>query len=238
MAWSTRRLAELAGTTVKTVRHYHAIGLLTEPERADNGYKEYGTAHLVRLLQIRRLRDLGMGLAEIAATHDPETFRASIQALDDQLRESIEHQQAVRTDLAELLGHGTGPDVPAGFEDLAPRLSEADRSIIPIIALYLDGRGMRDLRDITADHGGADIGFEDLAADAEEQTVQAVALRLSRILRIIRDQYPGHQSHPPRARVREMMQVFERSLTELYNPAQVRVLREADRLARSDSFPG
>ena len=31
MPWSTRELAELAGTTVKAVRHYHEIGLLDEP---------------------------------------------------------------------------------------------------------------------------------------------------------------------------------------------------------------
>jgi DNA-binding transcriptional MerR regulator len=47
VAWSTRELAELAGTTVNTVRHYHRIGLLDEPERRNNGYKEYGVPHLV-----------------------------------------------------------------------------------------------------------------------------------------------------------------------------------------------
>ncbi|WP_399921406.1 MerR family transcriptional regulator [Streptomyces kanamyceticus] len=48
-AWSTGQLAELAGTTTKTVRHYHETGLLDEPERAPNGYKRYGVSHLVRL---------------------------------------------------------------------------------------------------------------------------------------------------------------------------------------------
>ncbi|WP_433560110.1 MerR family DNA-binding transcriptional regulator [Pseudonocardia xinjiangensis] len=28
MAWSTRELADLAGTTVRAVRHYHDVGLL------------------------------------------------------------------------------------------------------------------------------------------------------------------------------------------------------------------
>jgi len=32
MAWSTRELARLAGTTVNTIRHYHRLGLL---DRAD-----------------------------------------------------------------------------------------------------------------------------------------------------------------------------------------------------------
>ncbi len=39
--WSTR---ELAGTTLKTVRHYHRLRLPEEPERAANSYKQYGPA--------------------------------------------------------------------------------------------------------------------------------------------------------------------------------------------------
>lgn len=61
MAWRTRELAELAGTTLKTVRYYHRIGLLDEPERAANGYKRHHTKHLIRLLRIRRLVDLPPG---------------------------------------------------------------------------------------------------------------------------------------------------------------------------------
>jgi hypothetical protein len=33
VAWSTRETAELAGTTVRAVRHYHQIGLLDELAR-------------------------------------------------------------------------------------------------------------------------------------------------------------------------------------------------------------
>lgn len=49
MAWSTRELAELAGTTVKSVRYYRQLELLDEPERLTNGYKQYEVRHLVRL---------------------------------------------------------------------------------------------------------------------------------------------------------------------------------------------
>jgi hypothetical protein len=71
MAWSTRELAEPAGTTLKTVRHYHRIGLLEEPERAANGYKRYRVKHLVRLLRIRRPADLGDGRAPGPALDTP-----------------------------------------------------------------------------------------------------------------------------------------------------------------------
>lgn len=37
----SNELAKLAGVTVRTLRHYHAIGLMAEPSRAENGYREY-----------------------------------------------------------------------------------------------------------------------------------------------------------------------------------------------------
>src|SRR5689334_4999697 len=88
-AWSTRQLAELAGTTIRTVRHYHQIGLLAEPERSRNGYKHYGTSHLARLLQIRRLADLGMPLSQIASLGDPSRCPADL--LRDLDRDLGEH---------------------------------------------------------------------------------------------------------------------------------------------------
>jgi len=62
LAWSTR---ELAGSIVKSVRYHHQLGLLDEPARLVNGYKQYEVRHLVRLLQITRLIDLGVPLAQI-----------------------------------------------------------------------------------------------------------------------------------------------------------------------------
>ncbi len=76
MAWSTREIAELAGTSLRAVRHYDEIGLLDEPERRINGYKQYGVAHLMRIRRIRRLNDLGFSLAQIAAMGDVEEHPA------------------------------------------------------------------------------------------------------------------------------------------------------------------
>ena len=45
-------LAELAGVTVRTLRHYHQIGLLPEPPRSTGGYRRYNVSDLVRLLRI------------------------------------------------------------------------------------------------------------------------------------------------------------------------------------------
>ena len=58
-------LAEAAGTSPRAVRHYHAVGLLPEPARRGNGYREYDARAVLRLLRIRRLRGLGLSLPEI-----------------------------------------------------------------------------------------------------------------------------------------------------------------------------
>ena len=58
-------LAAAAGTTTRTIRHYHSLGLLPEPERRSNGYRVYDTHAVLRLVRIRRLRQLGLSLPEV-----------------------------------------------------------------------------------------------------------------------------------------------------------------------------
>ena len=85
-------LATHAGTTVRAVRHYHAVGLLPEPERDRSGYRRYGAAALVRLLRVRRLRELGLSLDRIAAllaAPEPDLHRA-LDALDAELAAQAE----------------------------------------------------------------------------------------------------------------------------------------------------
>lgn len=62
----TRDLAAIAGTTPRTLRHYHQIGLLPEVGRDANGYRRYGVGDLVRLLRIRQLAASGLPLRKIA----------------------------------------------------------------------------------------------------------------------------------------------------------------------------
>lgn len=237
MAWSTRRLAELAGTTVKSVRHYHEVGLLEEPGRAANGYKQYGTTHLVRLLQITRLRDLGMSLAEIStAGESDESYLDAVRELDAQLEDSIAHQQAVRTELAGMLAHRAGPDVPAGFEPVAESLTSADRAMIAISGVLFDDQGVQDLRAIAADHQEADEEFNSLASDADEDTVRALAATLAPVLRTIHERHPGTLIPPVAAggREREARRALNQAVADLYNPAQLEVLRQAYLLAHQD----
>jgi len=65
-------LASTAGVSVRTVRHYHRRGLLPEPARRANGYREYGLRDVITLARIRRLAELGLSLDEVGdALTDP-----------------------------------------------------------------------------------------------------------------------------------------------------------------------
>src|ERR1044072_1219074 len=100
MAWSTRQLAELAGTSLRAVRHYHEVGLLEEPERRANGYKQYGVAHLVRLLRIKRLVALGFSLSRIATMGDSDDPpEQALRPLDAELATTVERLERARVEL-------------------------------------------------------------------------------------------------------------------------------------------
>ena len=73
MEASIQQVARLTGTTSRTLRHYHRIGLLVPSRVGDNGYRWYDDDALVRLQRILLLRETGMGLAEIGRVLDRET---------------------------------------------------------------------------------------------------------------------------------------------------------------------
>jgi DNA-binding transcriptional MerR regulator len=115
VAWSTRELAELAGTTVNAIRHYHRIGLLDEPTRRYNGYKQYGVSDLIRLLRIRRLSELGVPLSQIREIcEDGAAAPDVLRQVDAGLASEIERLSKARSDIATILG----TRVPVGFDPL------------------------------------------------------------------------------------------------------------------------
>ena len=83
----SKEIADLAGVTVRTLRHYRKIGLLREPERAENGYCEYTVDDLIRLLRIKTLSSLGFSLVDIAHMLDADDTSQGGSAYDDKLDE-------------------------------------------------------------------------------------------------------------------------------------------------------
>ena len=65
MAYSIKKIADLAGVTTRTLRFYDEIGLLTPASVGENGYRYYDQGNLMRLQQILFFRELDVPLDDI-----------------------------------------------------------------------------------------------------------------------------------------------------------------------------
>jgi DNA-binding transcriptional MerR regulator len=95
--------------SVKTLRHYHEIGLLEPADvDADTGYRRYATEQIAAAQIIRRFRDLDMPLDDIHAVLDAadvETRNRVIAHHLDRLESNLARTQEAVTSLRDLLGH-------------------------------------------------------------------------------------------------------------------------------------
>ena len=116
------KLAESAGVNVETVRYYERRGLLEQPPRPGQGYRQYSDDDVWRLQFIRRGKDLGFTLAEIADLLGPDgersseavrrAARAKIDLVDQRIRELAETRARLEQ-LADLCERGDGRDCQA-----------------------------------------------------------------------------------------------------------------------------
>lgn len=104
MEWSINDIARTAGTTSRTLRHYHTLGLLTPSRTGANGYRYYDQDRLIRLQRILLLRELGLGLPAIAKILNGQqdttaALRTHLELLQNE-RQRIERQiRSVHTTL-------------------------------------------------------------------------------------------------------------------------------------------
>ncbi|MFE4366804.1 MerR family transcriptional regulator [Streptomyces sp. NPDC056835] len=131
-------IAALVGVTTRAVRHYHHLGLLPEPARRANGYRDYSVRDAVLLARIRRLTELGLALdevrdviaddagrelSEVLGELDADLARqeAEIRARRGRLAELMESPPSaegpVSPALARLLGAAPAIDSPMGAKD-------------------------------------------------------------------------------------------------------------------------
>ncbi|MBL0885267.1 MerR family transcriptional regulator [Myceligenerans indicum] len=231
MAWSTRELADLAGTTVNAIRHYHALGLLDEPPRTYNGYKQYGVRDLVSLLRLRKLAGLGLPLAQIDTTDEGDATEA-LRRADTVLREEIERFRRSRAGIAALLHSGAPADTPSGFEAVGARLAESDRALIHVCTRIYSPAALARLRlMVSAESAEVRGRLHALIPGASESTRDRLAEDLAQdgahwrsTVWLEQTEWGTHEPYP--TRVTE--HAFVEALTTLYNRAQQDVLRRAD----------
>ncbi|MBA6435145.1 MerR family transcriptional regulator [Streptomyces sp. GMR22] len=116
-------LASYAGVTVRAIRHYHAKGLLPEPERDHSGYRRYGADAVVELIRIRTLAGAGVPLARVRELlrAGEEEFAAAVAEIDQRLRAEIRERQRHRARIARLAA-GDGLALPPEVVEFLDRL--------------------------------------------------------------------------------------------------------------------
>ena len=121
--------AAASAVSAKMIRHYEQLGLLPKAPRTDAGYRQYDDASVHTLRFIRRARDLGFSMKEIAALlalwrnrrrASAEVKRIALAHAGD-LQRRIEEMQAMQRTLEHLAHccHGDErPECPI-LDDLA-----------------------------------------------------------------------------------------------------------------------
>ncbi|MBV9802257.1 MAG: MerR family transcriptional regulator [Solirubrobacterales bacterium] len=96
-------VAELLGTTPRTIRYYEEIGLLPDAhDRAQGKHRCYTQIDVERVREIMRLRDLlGLSLEEVSALLEAEDARAQLRR---EIRET-EDPAEIKRILEQALGH-------------------------------------------------------------------------------------------------------------------------------------
>jgi MerR family copper efflux transcriptional regulator len=127
--WPIGEAARRSGVSPRMVRHYEGLGLLPAVARTEAGYRQYGATDIHTLQFIKRARDLGFSMDEIAELvglwHNRRRTSASVKRIAQHhladLAQRIAALQAMQQTLSHLV-HGcrgdARPDCPI-LEDLA-----------------------------------------------------------------------------------------------------------------------
>ena len=115
--WRIGELAKQTGVTVRTLRHYDHVKLLSPSSRTSGGHRCYTNRDVVQLQSIITLRSCGLSLQEIAAVLSartdgvlPDLLRRRLNRLDGRIRVSIALRRRLRTVL-DALGRRVKPPI-------------------------------------------------------------------------------------------------------------------------------
>ena len=130
---SVGEFSRMSHLSVKTLRHYHQVGLLEPAEvNPHTGYRYYTTAQIPTVQVIRRLRNLEMPVPEIKgvlAAPDAGQRNALIAAHLDRLESQLAQTRAAVDSLRNLLRPPDGP-APIVHRTVAATAAAGIRQIV------------------------------------------------------------------------------------------------------------
>ncbi|WP_165861145.1 MerR family transcriptional regulator [Paenibacillus paeoniae] len=143
--WMTAgQFADKAGVTIRTVRFYDKVGLLTPSHRTDSGHRYYTKPDLARLQRILTLKYIGLTIDEISRiVHrdgDEVDLKESLRVQSTIIGQKMEHLRLVQKTVKETLsllesledGEEGGPDSPEEGRESSPAW-ELFASIIRVV---------------------------------------------------------------------------------------------------------
>ena len=125
-------VAKASGVSAKMIRYYEEIGLITPPPRSDAGYRYYSSEDIHMLRFIRRGRELGFSMTQIAEL--VSLWRDRSRASADVKRIAMEHVEQLHARIGKL------QEVADTLETLARRCHGDQRPECPILE-SLDAEG-------------------------------------------------------------------------------------------------
>ncbi|MFC4118003.1 MerR family transcriptional regulator [Nonomuraea zeae] len=241
-------LAALIGVSTRTVRYYHHQGVLPEPPRLANGYREYGMRDAIALARVRRLVELGLSLDEardVIADDRSRELPEILAEIDADLARQEREIQVRRARLAAVLARAEagalGPEDTAS-PDLVAFLRVVEMPSSKVAAWDRELLVLMDTAAAAPDRQRAFALMESLAADPE---VAARGHDFYRRLDELADAGPGDPRIAPLAAMLAEFSVehllaepegggwdaaaLEPFLDELA-PAQAEVIRQATRI--------
>lgn len=117
--------ARASGVSAKMIRYYESTGLIVPAQRTDGGYRAYGSDDIHVLRFVRRARDLGFSMADIARLLG--LWRDRSRASADVKRIAIDQVAELRRKIVEM------QEMAGTLERLAARCHGDDRPDCPIM---------------------------------------------------------------------------------------------------------
>ncbi|GIO13024.1 hypothetical protein J19TS2_25790 [Cohnella xylanilytica] len=116
--WKVGELAKLSGVTVRTLRFYDQIGLLSPSDQTESGHRLYLEPDIARLQQIQALKEMGLSLEEIKSflAGERNTPLEVVKLQIERLRETIRLQQKLLRELEHVAARMRTRD-PLGVEE-------------------------------------------------------------------------------------------------------------------------
>lgn len=157
--WQIGELARQSKVSVRTLRHYEAIGLLCPASRGENGYRLYEASDVVRLGQIKSLQQVGFSLEQIRAYLQQQDVSPSavLKLHLKRVEEQLERAQTLRERLQNALAHleERGDASPDEFLKIIEAVTLMEKYYTPEQLAFLEERkntvGQERIRQIEAE---------------------------------------------------------------------------------------